>query len=286
MDSNHRSRKTAELQSAPFGHSGNCPISWQLKIDSWQIKLESDINCQLSTFHYQLFWASCRIRTNDPEITNHVLWPTELKRQIIFQRKWAVMDSNHRRRKPAELQSAPFGHSGNCPNQLTLEDLKWIIYFIINCQFSIVNFQLFWASCRIRTNDPEITNHVLWPTELKRHCLFLSLRMFISQMRCKGRTYFWICNTFDRKNANYFSFFYFIFTEYADIELFFFFRPEKKKMNKRLFILFVFLFWSDLSICHGLAICQTNPLKTGVFRCKVQVGRKFSSFEGVKKRFL
>ena len=61
---------------------------------------------------------------------------------------------------------------------------------------------------------------------------------------------------------------------------------EKKKMNKRLFILFVFLFWSDLSICHGLAICQTNPLKTGVFRCKVQVGRKFSSFEGVKRRFL
>ena len=29
----------------------------------------------------QLFRASCRIRTNDPEITNHVLWPTELKRR-------------------------------------------------------------------------------------------------------------------------------------------------------------------------------------------------------------
>ena len=155
---------------------------------------------------------------------------------------------------------------------------------IFNFPLSIFNY--FWASCRIRTNDPEITNHVLWPTELKRHYLFLSLRMFISQMRCKGRTYFWICNTFDRKNANYFSFFYFIFTEYADIELFFFFRLEKKKMNKRLFILFVFLFWSDLSICHGLAICQTNPLKTGVFRCKVQVSRKFSSFEGVKRWFL
>ncbi len=27
--------------------------------------------------------ASCRIRTNDPEITNHVLWPTELKRQAL-----------------------------------------------------------------------------------------------------------------------------------------------------------------------------------------------------------
>ena len=31
-------------------------------------------------------------------------------------KEWAVMDSNHRRRKPAELQSAPFGHSGNCPS--------------------------------------------------------------------------------------------------------------------------------------------------------------------------
>ena len=29
-----------------------------------------------------LFRASCRIRTNDPEITNHVLWPTELKRRV------------------------------------------------------------------------------------------------------------------------------------------------------------------------------------------------------------
>ena len=28
---------------------------------------------------------------------------------------WAVMDSNHRRRTPADLQSAPFGHSGNYP---------------------------------------------------------------------------------------------------------------------------------------------------------------------------
>ena len=25
--------------------------------------------------------------------------------------EWVVMDSNHRRRKPADLQSAPFGHS-------------------------------------------------------------------------------------------------------------------------------------------------------------------------------
>jgi hypothetical protein len=28
---------------------------------------------------------------------------------------WVVMDSNHRRQEPADLQSAPFGHSGNYP---------------------------------------------------------------------------------------------------------------------------------------------------------------------------
>ena len=32
------------------------------------------------------------------------------------------MDSNHRRRKPADLQSAPFGHSGNFPSCLPLKD--------------------------------------------------------------------------------------------------------------------------------------------------------------------
>ena len=33
------------------------------------------------------------------------------------------MDSNHRRRKPAELQSAPFGHSGNCPSVCSASSL-------------------------------------------------------------------------------------------------------------------------------------------------------------------
>ena len=122
--------------------------------------------------------ASCRIRTNDPEITNHVLWPTELKRHsteflFLFNmcqpfhwsgrrgsnprppawkasalstellphamfrfffafRMWAQMDSNHRRRKPADLQSAPFGHSGICPLRYrfsfasgTLAEKRW-----------------------------------------------------------------------------------------------------------------------------------------------------------------
>ena len=49
---------------------------------------------------------------------------TELLPQCQSKLKWAVMDSNHRRRKPAELQSAPFGHSGNCP-------------FVLNCSAKV-----------------------------------------------------------------------------------------------------------------------------------------------------
>ena len=44
---------------------------------------------------------------------------------------------------PADLQSAPFGHSGNSP--------------------------FYGAGGGIRTPDPLITNQLLWPTELHRH---------------------------------------------------------------------------------------------------------------------
>ena len=84
---------------------------------------------------------------------------------------WAKMDSNHRRRKPADLQSAPFGHSGICPT-----------------------FLFFRASCRIRTNDPEITNHVLWPTELKRLITLQSHHEGLSG--CKVRYLFQNTKTF------------------------------------------------------------------------------------------
>ena len=48
--------EATELQSVPFDRSGISPVIF--------------IN-----------WASRGIRTHDPEITNHVLWPTELWRQ-------------------------------------------------------------------------------------------------------------------------------------------------------------------------------------------------------------
>ena len=94
--------------------------------------------------------ASCRIRTNDPEITNHVLWPTELKRQRIYFNMFLFRASCRIRTNDPEITN----------HVLWPTELKR--------QGNIFQYVLFRASCRIRTNDPEITNHVLWPTELKR----------------------------------------------------------------------------------------------------------------------
>ena len=45
-----------------------------------------------------------------------VLWGGDKKKKRDCASSWwAKMDSNHRRRKPADLQSAPFGHSGIYP---------------------------------------------------------------------------------------------------------------------------------------------------------------------------
>ena len=89
---------------------------------------------------------------------------TELFPQNLL---WVLMDSNHRSRKTADLQSAPFGHSGKHPSLF--------IVSYIPCGR---------ASCRIRTNDPEITNHVLWPTELKR---LLKQPFSVSDLRPVGK---------------------------------------------------------------------------------------------------
>ena len=53
--------------------------------------------------------ASCRIRTNDPEITNHVLWPTELKRRVgklLISRRYNLLPL---------LRSRPGGLRGSWP---------------------------------------------------------------------------------------------------------------------------------------------------------------------------
>ena len=53
-----------------------------------------------------------------------------LSTELLPQFRWAKMDSNHRRRKPADLQSAPFGHSGICPTFLQRSTDAFIIFFL------------------------------------------------------------------------------------------------------------------------------------------------------------
>ena len=58
-----------------------------------------------------LFRAEDEAQTRDPQLGRLMLYQLSYFRRLL----WAKMDSNHRRRKPADLQSAPFGHSGICP---------------------------------------------------------------------------------------------------------------------------------------------------------------------------
>ena len=60
-------------------------------------------------------WSGKRGSNPRPSAWKADALPTELL-PPRHKKKWAEMDSNHRRRAPADLQSAPFGHSGICPN--------------------------------------------------------------------------------------------------------------------------------------------------------------------------
>ena len=82
------------------------------------------------------------------------------------------MDSNHRRHTPADLQSAPFGHSGIfpicCPVPKTAVRLEV-------CPDHRPRFR---ADGGIRTPDQLITNQLLWPTELHRHFYRFGLQKY------------------------------------------------------------------------------------------------------------
>ena len=118
-------------------------------------------------------WATSAICVYKLLLVNGVqIYKIFLNLQIKFIKKWGEQDSNLRSRKTAELQSDPFGHSGISP---------------------LVFYKL-WASRGIRTHDPEITNHVLWPTELWRQIDF-------------KRTIFLRCGYFRFASANMRHFF-------------------------------------------------------------------------------
>ena len=84
-------RKT-RLKLATLSLEGWCSINWATSAfcGQGQIRTAEAVRQQIYSLPVlttylptQNFRASCRIRTNDPEITNHVLWPTELKRQLL-----------------------------------------------------------------------------------------------------------------------------------------------------------------------------------------------------------
>ena len=60
---------------------------------------------------YQLSY----FRKNKPHQGSLSLSSSDACNPDRFGKKWEEMDSNHRRRTPADLQSAPFGHSGIFP---------------------------------------------------------------------------------------------------------------------------------------------------------------------------
>ena len=69
------------------------------------------------------------------------------------------MDSNHRRRKPADLQSAPFGHSGICPKQ----------YFKLKNTTTETHLYASGDSHRIQTCNLLIRSQMLYSVELANH---------------------------------------------------------------------------------------------------------------------
>ena len=82
---------------------------------------------------------------------------------------WEVMDSNHRRRTPADLQSAPFGHSGNFPSFVAHAVRDRAVDLPVPDQPPGRLLEIgIRADGGIRTHDQLITNQLLWPTELHR----------------------------------------------------------------------------------------------------------------------
>ena len=97
---------------------------------------------------------------------------------------WEKMDSNHRRYKPADLQSAPFGHSGILPFLVCKDKLRNVLF--------------------LRTFEPMEGFEPTTP-RLQITCsgqlsyigiVFRLLRKSLSNWDCKDRYIFHSCKTF------------------------------------------------------------------------------------------
>ena len=78
--------------------------------------------------------AEDEAQTRDPQLGRLMLYQLSYFRNFV----WAKMDSNHRRRKPADLQSAPFGHSGICPESVCKDNTLYFNLQTKSCIFIAV----------------------------------------------------------------------------------------------------------------------------------------------------
>ncbi len=101
-------------------------------------------------------WASRGIRTRDPLITNQLLWPTELYRQLEKR--------GERRIRTSEVVRQLSYSQSHLATLVSPRDFYYVILIYSPYRFK----ERFWASRGIRTRDPLITNQLLWPTELYR----------------------------------------------------------------------------------------------------------------------
>ena len=110
-----------------YDQGSECSLSTQqcsslnkLRHRLYQIEsVESTSKCKLGKKRLVVSTACSRLPFAPlftPSSTQDTKHKKTTQRQIVIASvRWAKMDSNHRRRKPADLQSAPFGHSGICP---------------------------------------------------------------------------------------------------------------------------------------------------------------------------
>ena len=100
-------------------------------------------------------WAEDEAQTRDPQLGRLMLY------QLSYFRIFVGADGfEPPKAKASRFTVCPIWPLWNTPGEIST---------ISFCEIESLFRFFIWASCRIRTNDPEITNHVLWPTELKRH---------------------------------------------------------------------------------------------------------------------
>ena len=88
-----------------------CLKSTSVQPRSSQLRAEDEAQTRDPQLGRLMLYQLSYFRMATPSPTIAMIVKPRIGRRLM----WAQMDSNHRRRKPADLQSAPFGHSGIRP---------------------------------------------------------------------------------------------------------------------------------------------------------------------------